>query len=82
MEKRSRFVGFFWKDSKFERKVRNVRGSVPPLLRDRLAEKIGANNKNGGLQNFSLKQKLTTKQIEPRHEMKNKYGRHIINRSF
>ena len=47
-------LGFFWKDSKFERKVRNVRGSLPPLLRDRLAEKIGANNKKGELQNFSL----------------------------
>ena len=37
---------FFWKDSKFEeRKVRNVRGSLPPLLREKLAEKIGADKK-------------------------------------
>ena len=75
-------LDFFGKDLKFERKVRNVRGSRPPLLRDRLAEKIEANNKNGGLQKFSLKQKLTTKQREPRHETKNKYGIHIMNRRF
>ena len=49
---------FFWKDSKFERKVRNVRGSLPPLLGDRLAEKIGANNKKGELQNFSTNRKF------------------------
>ena len=35
----------FWKDLKFEREVRNVTGSLLPLLRDNLAEKIRANEK-------------------------------------